>query len=223
MSDQASISDSLRSAVAADLRPVRPLAPPWVRVLWALPIAVALSAGTLIYFGMRPDFEGLSDLMTWVPVVLQGALGLAVLTLALHEAVPGMRIARPVVFGVCIGALALHLAANIILWLQDPMGYGEFLASFWNCFRYEFLLGVPFLAVITYLSAKALPARPQVIGTLAGIGAGVISDASWRMVCYVSVPSHFLTAHLGGIVVLGVTGYVLGAWFESRRIRSLAA
>lgn len=223
MGEHVSMPDSLRRVVAADLRPVQPLASPWLRVLWALPIAVALSASTLIYFGMRPDFEGLSDLMTWVPVVLQAALGFAVLMLALHEAVPGMRIARPVVFCVCIAALALHLAANIILWLRDPMGYGEFLASFWNCFRYEFLLGVPFLAVVTYLAAKALPARPQVIGALTGIGAGVISDASWRMVCYVSVPSHFLTAHLGGIVVLGVTGYLLGVWFEGRQLRSRPA
>lgn len=222
MSDRVSMPESLRRSIAADLQPVRPLAAPWLRVLWSLPLAIVLSAGTLIYFGMRPDFQGLSDLMTWVPVLLQAALGLAVLTLALHEAVPGMRIARPVVFAVCIGALAVHLAANIILWLRDPMGYGEFLASFWNCFRYEFLLGVPFLALVTYLSAKALPARPQVIGALAGVGAGVISDASWRMVCYVSVPSHFLTAHLGGIVVLGTTGYLLGLWFEGRQLRARA-
>jgi hypothetical protein len=220
MDDRASMPESLRRELAADLKPVTPLAAPWVRVLWSLPLGVVLSGGTLIYFGMRPDFEGLSDLMTWVPVLLQAALGLAVLTLALHETVPGMRIARPVVFAVCTGALAVHLAANIILWLRDPMGYGEFLASFWDCFRYEFLLGVPFLTLVTYLSAKALPARPQVIGALAGMGAGVLSDASWRMVCYVSVPSHFLTAHLGGIVVLGATGYLLGAWFESRQLRT---
>ncbi len=217
------LPDSLRDAVSADLQPVQPLPAPWLRVLWAVPVAIVLSAGTLIYFGMRPDFEGLSDMMTWVPVVLQVALGMAVLTLALQEAIPGMRAARPIVFCVCIGALALHLAANIILWLRDPMGYGEFLSSFWACFRYEVLLGVPFLVVVTYLSAKALPARPQVIGALAGIGAGVISDASWRMVCYVSVPSHFLTAHLGGIVVLGVIGYLVGVWFEGRRAGSAGA
>jgi len=120
---------------------------------------------------------------------------------------------------VCIGALAVHLAANVLLWLRDPVGYGDFLSSFWGCVRYEFLLGVPFLVLVTYLAAKALPVRPQVIGALAGIGAGMISDASWRMVCYVSVPAHFLTAHLGGIVGLGLTGYLLGLWFESRRRR----
>jgi len=217
MSDHVSMPEGLRQALAADMEPVRPLAAPWLRVLWAVPLAIVMAAATLIYFGMRPDFQGLDDVLTWVPVLMQVALGLAVLLLALHETVPGMRVARSVVFGVCVAALAVHLAANIVLWLRDPMGYGDFLSSFWGCFRYEVLLGVPFLALVTYLAAKALPVRPQVIGALAGIGAGVISDASWRMVCYVSVPAHFLTAHLGGIVVLGLSGFLLGAWFESRQ------
>lgn len=216
MSEHLSMPDSLRQAVAADIEPVRPLPAPWLRVLWAVPLAVVIAATTLLYFGMRPDFQGLDDVLTWVPVLLQAALGLAVLTLALHETVPGMRIARSVVFGVCVAALAVHLAANIILWLRDPMGYGDFLSSFWACFRYELMLGVPFLALITYLAAKALPVRPSVIGALAGIGAGVVADASWRMICYVSVPSHFLTAHLGGMVALGLIGYLLGLVIELR-------
>lgn len=217
MSDRVSLPESLRRTVAGDLRPVRPLPAPWLRVLWAVPLAIGIAAFTLLYFGTRPDFAGLADLLTWVPVLLQVALGLAVLMLALHETVPGLKLARPVVFGVCLAALAVHLAANIILWLRDPMGYGDFIRSFVLCVRYEFLIGVPFLALITYLAAKALPVRPSIVGLLAGIGAGVISDASWRMVCYVSVPAHFLTAHLGGIVVLGGAGYLLGWIFERMR------
>jgi len=216
MKDRIRLPDSLRDAVAADLYPVRPLPAPWVRVLWAVPLAMLIAAAAIGYFGTRPDFQGLNDLMTWVPMVMQVALGLAVLTLALHETVPGLKIARPLVYGVCLAALAVHLAANLILWLRDPMGYSDFLSAFWGCLRYEFLLGVPLLALITYLSAKALPVRPSVVGALGGIGAGVISDASWRMICYVSVPAHFLTAHLGAIVVLGTSGYFIGLLIERR-------
>ncbi|MGD8331272.1 MAG: NrsF family protein [Acidobacteriota bacterium] len=216
MSERIRMPDSLRDAVSADLSPVRPLPAPWIRVLWAVPLAMLIAAAAIGYFGTRPDFEGLDDLMTWVPVLMQVALGLAVLTLALHETVPGLKIARPLVYGVCLAALAVHLAANLILWLRDPMGYSDFLSAFWGCLRYEFLLGVPLLALITYLSAKALPVRPSVVGTLAGIGAGVISDASWRMICYVSAPTHFLTAHLGAILVLGATGYLVGSVIERR-------
>lgn len=217
MTERVAMPESLRRAVAADIDRVRPLPSPWLRVLWAVPLAVVIVAAALLYFGTRPDFGGAGDVLTWVPVALQLMLGLAVLALALHEAVPGMRKARPVVVGVCVAALALHLAANIILWLRDPMGYGDFLAAFWGCIRYEAMLGVPFLALVTYLAAKALPVRPSTIGALAGIGAGVIADASWRLVCYVSVPSHFLTAHLGAIVLLGAFGYMFGLFFETVR------
>lgn len=79
MSDHIALPDSLRDAVAAKMAPVRPLPAPWIRVLWAVPIAVALAVGTLAYFRLRPDFQGFEDLLVWVPVLLQAALGFAVL------------------------------------------------------------------------------------------------------------------------------------------------
>jgi len=211
------LPDSLRSAVAADIRPVKPLAAPWLRVLWAVPIAVALLLTVFLYFGLRSDFEAMSVLLSWVPLVLEVAFGLAILTIALHEAIPGRRLPREVVYGVCLTALALHLAVNIAIWLRDPMGWEDSFAISWMCLRYEFLLGVPFLVVVTWMAARALPMRPSVIGALAGVGSGFIADASWRMHCPVSVPSHFITSHLGGIVVLGLAGWLVGVWLERRR------
>ena len=215
MSDQMpDLPDSLRQAVAADIRPVRPLPPPWKRILWAVPLAVVLAVWTLIYFGTRPGLDELGPMLIWVPLGMQIVLGLALLLMALHEAVPGMRISRNLVFGVGMVALALHLAVNTLIWLRYPMGYDDFFATWWPCFHYEFLLGVPFLVATTYMAARALPVRPRAIGLLTGIGAGVIADASWRVVCPVSVPMHFLTAHLGAIIVLGLGGYLMGWAFE---------
>ncbi len=216
MSERVELPDALRRAVAADIEPVKPLPPPWVRILWAGPLAAVMAAGTLVYFGLQSDLQRADVAMTWLPMVLQITLGLAVLAIALQETVPGMRVAKPVVYGVCLSALALHLAVNIIMWLRDPMGYEDFLLSWWGCIRYEILLGVPFLAIVTYMAGRALPIRPRYVGLLAGFGAGVIADASWRMVCPVSIPTHFLTAHLGGMLILGATGYLFGAFLERR-------
>ncbi len=216
MSERVELPDALRRAVAADIEPVKPLPPPWVRILWAGPLAAVMAAGTLVYFGLQSDLQRAGVAMTWLPMVLQITLGLAVLAIALQETVPGMRVAKPVVYGVCLSALALHLAVNIIMWLRDPMGYEDFLTSWWGCIRYEILLGVPFLAIVTYMAGRALPIRPRYVGLLAGFGAGVIADASWRMVCPVSIPTHFLTAHLGGMLILGATGYLFGAFLERR-------
>lgn len=220
MSDRPSaLPDDLRNAIAADLEPVRPLPPAWKRLMWAVPIAGALLVLPWVYFGVRPDLERLGPLLAWVPVALQVTLGLALLLMALREAVPGLGIPRSVVLSFCLTALGLHLAANLLIYARYPMGYDDFLATWWACFRYEFLLGVPFLVVITYLAANALPVRPRTIGVLSGVGGGVIADASWRMVCPVSVPSHFLTSHLGSIVVLGALGYVLGYLYERHQTR----
>lgn len=212
------LPEDLRRVIAADMEPVRPLPAPWKRVLWALPLALLILALPFLYFGLRPGTEELGPLLTWVPVILQVALGLALLTLALREAVPGLGISRGLVFGVCVGALAVHLAVNLLVWFRYPMGYEDLLETWWMCFRYEFLLAVPFLVLITWLAASALPVRPRAIGLLTGAGAGFLADASWRMVCPVSAPLHVITAHGGAIIFLGVLGYLLGWLWERRRI-----
>lgn len=212
------LPDELRRIIAADMEPVRPLPAPWKRVCWALPLALVILALPLLYFGLRPGTEEIGPLLSWVPMILQVALGLALFTLALREAVPGLGVPRGLVFGVCLGALGIHLAVNLLIWLRYPMGYRDLLASWWECFHYEFLLALPLLVLLTWLAASALPVRPRTIGLLTGAGAGFIADASWRMVCPVSAPLHVITAHAGAIVVLGALGYLLGWGWETLRV-----
>jgi hypothetical protein len=81
------------------------------------------------------------------------------------------------------------------------------------CFRHELILGIPFLVVVTWLAARALPICARTVGLLSGVGGGVMADATWRMVCPVSEPSHVLSSHLGPVVFLGAIGFLLGwAW-----------
>ena len=71
MSGRVELPEALRRAVAADLEPVKPLPPPWVRVLWAAPLAALMAVGTLAYFGLRSDLQGAGVAMSWLPMVLQ--------------------------------------------------------------------------------------------------------------------------------------------------------
>ena len=41
-------------------------------------------------------------------------------------------------------------------------------------------------------------------------GAGFAADASWRLICPYSDPGHVLLGHTAGILVLGLTGFLLG-------------
>ncbi|MFQ5742097.1 MAG: NrsF family protein [Acidobacteriota bacterium] len=217
MSETPKLPERLREAVAVDLRPVRPLASPWRRVLWVAPVVALILVFAIAHFGVRPDLNHLSPWLSWLPVGVQLMMGLALLALALQEAVPGMGISRTVVVCFCLLALGLHVGVNLLIWLSYPMGTANFLQSWWNCFHYEVLLGIPLLVVITVLAASALPVRPRTVGLLSGAGAGIMSDASWRMICPITTPYHVLLAHGGGILLLAGTGYLLGWLWERNR------
>ena len=53
-------------------------------------------------------------------------------------------------------------------------------------------------------------------GALAGLGAGLLSDGSWRTYCEVSDPVHVLTSHSASVVLLTLGGILL-AWAAARR------
>lgn len=207
--------------IAADVEPVSALRAPSVRVLGSLPIVALITAGSLIYFGLRTDSSALGWWLTWTSSALQLALGLTLFVMVLREAVPGARLPQSLIFAMGSFALALLMGVYVTIWLSSPMdGRVDFFSAWWACFRGEYLLGVPLFAAITYLAARALPARPATVGLLAGLGSGVIVDASWRLVCPLSAPSHFLAAHVGGILALGGAGFLLGRLYEGWQIRS---
>lgn len=211
------IPEALRRRIAADMKPVRPLPPPWVRLLWIVPLVGLLFVVPAAWFGVRNDLEELGPLLSWLPVAVQVLLGMTLLAMALREAIPGFGVSRALIAGFSLLALVLHVGVNVAIYLSYPMGAPAFWSSWWACFHYETLLGVPFLVVVTWLAAGALPVRPRTIGLLSGAGAGVLADASWRLICPVSTPSHFTSAHLGAVLLLACLGFGCGyAWERIR-------
>jgi hypothetical protein len=79
-----------------------------------------------------------------------------------------------------------------------------------TCSTRTILLGLPALALAGWLLRRGLTMRPTVAGALAGLGAGLLADASWRVYCEVSDPLHVLTAHASGIVTLSLIGALAG-------------
>jgi hypothetical protein len=208
---QIQLPDELRDAVASDLRPVRPLPPPWRRLAFALPLTILALGLPLAVFSIRSDSE-FDLLLGWFPVAIQILLAAGLLLFALRESVPGWRISSRAVFGLCLAAFALQILVNLAIYLRMPMpGDTERTVSMWfACFRFESLIGLPVLVVIAWMVGRALPQRPWLAGLLAGLGAGFAADASWRLVCPASHPAHVLPGHTGAIVVLGLTGFLLG-------------
>jgi len=85
------------------------------------------------------------------------------------------------------------------------------------------VIGLPGLIITLALAFRAYPTRPLLTGVLAGLGAGLLSDGSWRTYCEVSDPVHVLTSHVASVALLTMAGTAL-AWLAARRAAiSLAA
>jgi hypothetical protein len=201
---------ALRARLAADYAPIHPLPPPRLRVLAVVPFALVSLFAAQAFFQMRVDAPRLGWSGTWGISAAQVLIGLVVIVAALREAVPGR------------GWTPLGAA----LWLTVPLMFvvGVTLAS-WDLspvqLRSQWLLvsgmclvgsaasALPVAVLAGILAARAYATRPRVAGALAGLGAGLMADAGWRLFCHFSEPAHVLAAHLGGVLVSTLIGAAL--------------
>ena len=78
---------------------------------------------------------------------------------------------------------------------------------YWTvCFTRPVLIGFPVMAIALALAWRAYPLRAALVGALAGLGAGLMTDAGWRTFCHVSDPVHVLSAHLAAVLALSAVG-----------------
>lgn len=214
----------LAATVRADLRPVRPLPSPMRRLAYVLPLAALAIGLPFTYFRLR-DLEAFGVMLGWVPVALQLLVAIGLLGVALREAVPGFRVSALGAMALCLAAYALQILVNLGIYLSLPLAGGTrtTLDMWFACFRLESLIGLPILLAVGWMVARALPQRPMLAGFLAGTGAGLAAEASWRLICYDSTPFHVLAGHTGGVVLLGLTGVGIGlVWQEFGKARAAA-
>jgi hypothetical protein len=206
------LPDTLRLAIARDLRPVQPLARPAVRAAWLAPWGLLLLVLAAWVFGLRGDSAALGPGLTWIASTIQMLLGLAVVWAALREAVPGTTLSRRfagVVFGT---ALVFLLGLTWLTWLASPTTIRPGMAAaIWRiCVAGPLLTALPAFGVAGWLAARAFPLRPRLVGALYGLGAGLMADAGWRLFCHFSDPTHVLGAH-GLAIALASAAGVLAA------------
>jgi hypothetical protein len=208
----------LRDRIAADIAPVVPLRKPWRRAATALPLGVLLLFAAPLLYGVRGDAARLGWTLTWGLSTMQLALGMLLIGMALREAVPG-RVQSPralaVSLGAALGAIVLITAAT---WrvspariLQEPIGYVTRV-----CFGHTLIGAVPVILFVGLLVSRAYPLRPQIAGALYGAGAGLLSDAGWRLFCHYSDPGHVLPSHLGAVVAATLLGALTGRLLRRR-------
>ncbi len=214
--------ESLRRAVAADLRPVRPLAPPARRALavaaWA-PIAAALVLAAL---GLRPDQSALGWPGLVMPVLVEVAVGLALIALALAESVPARGAALTTALSMLglatlafVGQAAWTRGASAGVAVPHPLtSHGP------SCFALQVAVGVPALALVAVLVARAAPLRAAWAGMLGGAGAGFLAEGVYHLHCPITELRHVLVWHAAAVLALALLGLAGGrAWERAQRIR----
>jgi hypothetical protein len=181
-----------------------------------LPLAVLLLIGAPLIFGVREDAHRLGWILTWGASLVQIAVGMRLITLALRESVPGQALPR-VVLGASLGlTLGTVLVVAFVTWFVSPLRITTesvaYVSAF--CFGHTLLGALPVIFLVGILVARAYPLRPHVAGALYGAAGGLLSDAGWRLFCQYSDPWHVLPAHLGAVVAATLLGVLCGSVFR---------
>lgn len=202
------LPEALRRAFERDPRPVRPLAPPGRRALALLPAGLLLVAAVPLVWGWRQNLSSLGVVAAWGLSVLQTLAGLALVGLALREAVPGRELSTRAVVTTLAAAVALFLAITLATQRLVPTVVPArlFVRWAWECFAVAALSALPPLALAAWLVARALPTRPALAGAIYGLGAGIMADAGVRLFCWISSPWHVVVSHGGAILAAAALG-----------------
>jgi hypothetical protein len=219
MSGRTGVPPELRRRIAADLKPVRPLPPPWVRAMWVGAVGVATLLGAAAMSGVRADASQLGMALSWGAAVFELLTGLLLVALALREAVPGAALARQALACTLAAGVTVELAVAGITWMhsRSPVP-GSALAHGVQCFTMEGAFGVPALVLTLFLALRAYPVRPRWAGAVGGLGAGLLADGAQHLVCPYSDLRHVIVWHGGAMLALGVVGWLVG-WGAERWLR----
>lgn len=219
------LPEELRRAVAADLQPVKPLAPPWRRALALAAWVPAAAFAVVSVLHLRHDAPAMGAPLTWLPLAWAGAVGFALVALALAEAIPGRAVPRPIAVAL-LGAGAAGFFATSFLTSSATPGTivaNPLLTKGPACLTIETLVGLTALALVALLLRAARPLRASWALLLGGAGAGLLAEGVYRLHCSISDLRHVLPWHGGGIALLVLVALAAAAAWERGEARRLRA
>jgi hypothetical protein len=218
-----SIPASLLDQVRENLNPVRPLASPSHRLLALMPLALLLFFGPPMYYGWRANLSLLPSWASWGLSAFESLGGIALMALALRQAVPGLALrtrwlllafASGLLLFACVALTTAHI-------LPTPLRTNSWARLAWECVVMELLFAIPSLAISAWLVARALPTRPSLTGAAYGLAVGLMTDAGLRLFCPIDQPLHVVAAHGGAILLGAAGGAILASVIERVKYRRL--
>lgn len=211
--------------LAADLRPVRPLRPPWARAaLWlavALPCVIAVVGNKLL---MLDASQVAADTRFIVEQAATLATALAAAIAAFRSTIPGFD--RRILW-LPVVPLALWLASVGHGCLQDWVRLGDdglAIRPDWDCLPMAIIIGiVPTVAIVVMLR-KGFPLYPRLTLALAALAVASVANFGLQFAHLRDPSIVVLTWHLGAAAILSTLGGWLGErvldWRPNRTLTS---
>ena len=201
--------------------PVRPLRSPLERSLILAILSVGLGSLVLLATSLRTDLGKVPWAVAYGPALLELLAGAGVYWLAMRWSVPGSgeRYSRSSVLLVTAMGLALAaaLAAPHLVARDHPgLCVGSAPGMGLPCTGWQLLIAIPILLLSLWFILRGAAVSPVLAGALAGLAAGLLSDAAIHLHCPAVDPSHTVTWHFGAVALLtaagALTGRVLPKW-----------
>lgn len=217
-------TDELISKLANHVPPVRRLPTARRRFLFLFAVAITVFIGTLSRIGFRPDLaQVVGEAAFQVQTVLLFFLFSWSAFAALQLSVPGHRISDRQV-NLTWGLLGLGVfslaAAGLPSWSVSHLHSA--VQSSRNCLDYISWVGLGLgLVFIGYLR-RAAPLYPLQTGGLALLSSGSLSALTVQFLCKSQAPLHLLVGHYLPLVLVSVSGFLLGT-FLLRSFRNFSA
>jgi hypothetical protein len=195
--------------------PVRPLRSPLERSLILAILSVGLGSLVLLATSLRADLGKAPWAVAYGPALLELLAGAGVYWLAMRWSVPGSgeRYSRSTVL--LVAAMGLALAAALAaphLVARDHPGLcvGGAPEMGLPCTGWQLLIALPIFLVSLWFILRGAAVSSVLAGALAGLGAGLLSDAAIHLHCPAVDPSHTVTWHLGAVALLTGLGALIG-------------
>jgi hypothetical protein len=209
----------IETGILADLKPVKPLAPTWLRFCALMLVLMAVAAVGAAALGIA-GWRALSILQK-IAVFAALAAGACLLGLSAgRQIVPGQRFLLPaywLVAGV-FGALT-----GIVSGLFHPRPESTFVATGLVCLRIGLEYAAPAALLLWLMLRRGATLNPIWTGATAGMLAGLTGLTVLEIFCPNMNEYHILAWHLGAALVSAASGIAIGGiaeysgWRRSRR------
>lgn len=202
----------LISVLASGLRPVRPIAPPRVRLAWWTALVLALVVPNVVSGVRRGLLERVSDGVFAAGLVLAALTAAAAAGAALRAAVPGAR-----AHGLRLAALASVAAWGALLLVRALGEPGAGFGTVVHCAVTAVLIGCAPAVLLSVLLRRGHALAPRSAGAfalLAAMGAGALGLG---MVCPDGHGLHLAVSHWLPVVALAALGAAWPALAARRR------